>query len=61
MQKNCMVFLLAGYETTSTALGFLCYELALNQEVQKTLQKEVDRYFPNDVRFFYNFNVDTPG
>lgn len=35
------LFLLAGYETTSTSLAFCLYELALNQEVQQRLYEEL--------------------
>ena len=35
------LFLLAGYETTSTAMTFCIYELALNQEVQERLYDEL--------------------
>ena len=46
MQAQCMLFLLAGYETSSTALGYLAYDLAMNQKVQDLLHKEVDEHFP---------------
>ena len=51
MQANCFLVLIAGYETTSTALGFASYELALNPDVQKKLQAEIDEHFPDEVRF----------
>ena len=38
-------FLLAGYETTSTALSFTSYLLAMNTDVQEKLQAEIDKYF----------------
>ena len=41
--------LVAGYETTSTSLGLASYELALNPDVQKKLQAEIDEHFPDKV------------
>lgn len=46
---NAFVFLLAGYETTSTALGFTAWLLAKHQDVQKKLQKEIDEKLPRNV------------
>ena len=46
MQANCFIFLIAGYETTSSALAFTAHELALNPGVQEKLQAEVDDFFP---------------
>lgn len=39
---QAFIFFFAGYDTGSTVMSFLAYELALNPEVQKKLQKEVD-------------------
>ena len=50
MQGQIILFLIAGYETTSTALGFTSHHLAVNPEVQRKLQQEVDEHFPKDVR-----------
>ena len=49
MQAQMAIFLEAGYETTSTALGFTAYDLALNPLVQKKLQEEIDSAFPSKV------------
>ena len=38
-------FILAGYETTSTALNFATYLLATNPEAQERLANEIHEYF----------------
>ena len=38
-------FMLAGYETTSTALTFATYLLAANPEAQERLANEIHEYF----------------
>ena len=55
MQAQCMVFLIAGYETSSTGLGFLAYDLAMNPEVQERLRNEVDERFPQVTVIFIVF------
>lgn len=39
---QAIVFILAGFTTSSTLLSFLLYELAINPDIQKRLQEEVD-------------------
>ncbi|KAH8277872.1 hypothetical protein KR018_009445, partial [Drosophila ironensis] len=39
------IFFLAGFETSSTSMGFALYELALNQDVQDKLRLEIDSVF----------------
>ena len=47
MQNQTFVFLIAGYETTSTTLAYMSYYLALYPDLQRKLQDEIDEYFPN--------------
>lgn len=48
-----MIFLFAGYETSSSSLTFLAYNLATNPHVMKRLQEEIDATFPNKVHWHY--------
>ncbi len=41
--SNILVFMAAGYETTSTALAYATYELARHPEVLEKLQAEIDQ------------------
>ena len=52
LEDNAMLFLLAGFETTSTSLALMSYYLALHPEIQEKLRREVDEHFPdaNEVR-----------
>ncbi|XP_070779689.1 cytochrome P450 3A40-like isoform X3 [Enoplosus armatus] len=45
--SQAMIFLFAGYETSSSSLTFLAYNLATNPHIMKQLQEEVDSTFPN--------------
>ncbi|XP_055297251.1 probable cytochrome P450 9f2 [Sitodiplosis mosellana] len=38
---QCFIFFAAGFDTVSTLMSFLSYELAINQDVQKTLYEEI--------------------
>ncbi|GFS49394.1 cytochrome P450 3A11 [Nephila pilipes] len=40
---QCVIFFLAGYETTASTLSFATYLLALNQDIQDKLRAEVDQ------------------
>ena len=48
IQAQSVTFLLAGYETSSTTLGFVCYHLALDTHVQEKLRDEIDLMWAGD-------------
>jgi cytochrome P450 len=43
LRDNCVVFFVAGHETTASALGFGLYCLGKNPQVQKKLVQEIER------------------
>ena len=48
---NALLFFAAGFETTATTLSFMLYYLAVNQDVQDKLRKEVFDILGNKVSF----------
>lgn len=42
---NLAMFLLAGYETTSSTLSNICYVLAMHPDEQDKLKAEIDENF----------------
>ena len=49
LMAQSIIFIFAGYETTSNTLSFLLYILATHPDVQQKLQEEIDVTFPNKV------------
>ena len=41
---NAFLLMLAGHETTASALSYISYLLALHPEVQERLAEEIDNY-----------------
>ncbi|XP_054156787.1 uncharacterized protein LOC128955168 [Oppia nitens] len=54
IKANCVVFYEAGYETTSTALGFVAHILVNNQDIQDRIRQEVRELYETDGRLDYN-------
>uniref|UniRef100_A0AAT9UVC6 Cytochrome P450 6PZ27 n=1 Tax=Maconellicoccus hirsutus TaxID=177089 RepID=A0AAT9UVC6_MACHI len=48
MAAQCFIFFGAGFETSSTALGFLLLELALHQDIQDKVREEINTVINNN-------------
>ncbi|XP_063284879.1 cytochrome P450 3A8-like [Pelobates fuscus] len=47
LMAQALIFIIAGFETTSNTMTFLAYNIATNPDVQTKLQQEIDTFFPN--------------
>ncbi|KAL7851842.1 hypothetical protein SRHO_G00176270 [Serrasalmus rhombeus] len=52
--SQSLIFISAGYETSSSTLSFFFYNIATNPETMKRLQKEIDRTFPDKAPVQYD-------
>lgn len=55
--SQCFLFFIAGFDTSSTVMSFLAYELAVNQDIQKRLYEEIREV--NDTLNGAHLNYDT--
>ncbi|XP_076352610.1 cytochrome P450 3A19-like [Tachypleus tridentatus] len=58
---QCVIFFLAGYETTSSALSYIVYLLALNQDCQNKLYQETDETLHSQISLKFNFKAIMTG
>ncbi|XP_055461459.1 cytochrome P450 3A11-like [Psammomys obesus] len=49
IMAQSIIFIFAGYDTTSTTLAFVLHLLTTHPDIQKKLQEEIDRALPNKV------------
>ncbi|KAL4689143.1 hypothetical protein H8957_004232 [Semnopithecus entellus] len=54
LMAQSIIFIFAGYETTSSVLSFTIYELATHPDVQQKLQEEIDAVLPNKAPATYD-------
>uniref|UniRef100_A0A670YEJ5 unspecific monooxygenase n=1 Tax=Pseudonaja textilis TaxID=8673 RepID=A0A670YEJ5_PSETE len=51
--SQAIIFIFAGYETVSSALSYLMYELAVRPDIQLKLQEAIDEVLPNKAPITY--------
>ncbi|XP_054157888.1 thromboxane-A synthase-like [Oppia nitens] len=54
IQANCVLFYEAGYETTSTALGFMAHILVNYPDVQEKVRREVQQLYESEGKLDFN-------
>jgi cytochrome P450 len=50
--SNVFIVLIAGYETTSTALGYCTYRLAIHQDIQEKIYEELAEHWSSDTNSY---------
>ena len=43
LAAQVFIFFIAGFETSSTTMSFCLYEMALNPDIQRRVQDEIDK------------------
>lgn len=54
MTAQAILFFFAGFDSSATLLCFLANELAINTDVQKKLQQEIDELYEKNNKLEYN-------
>lgn len=57
---QAFLFFAAGYETSSTTMLFILYELALNQDIQTKLRDEIEKTMKKHEELTYEMMMDIP-
>ena len=52
IQSNLTLFMLAGYETTSSSLTYICYILAKHSDEQQTLVDEIESHYNSETNVY---------
>jgi len=55
---NVFFFMIGGFETTSSFLGYSTYALAKYRHIQEKLRKEIDQYWKENQQFDYDHVSD---
>jgi len=50
LTAQALIFFLAGYETVSSVMGYTCYELAINPDIQNKLRLEIQNVYEDTKR-----------
>uniref|UniRef100_UPI00358F15FF cytochrome P450 3A9-like n=1 Tax=Myxine glutinosa TaxID=7769 RepID=UPI00358F15FF len=60
IQAQAMIFILAGTDTTANTLSYVAYNLAVHPDIQRKLQNEIDKAFPDKSELTYEGVMGLP-